>query len=65
MFKSWRTTVAGVIGFLVAAGPAFIAYLDGDPNTVPDWNLILVGLGLGGVGVAARDNGVSSEEARE
>ena len=42
---------------------AVAAMLDDDPSTVADWGGV-VGLVLAGVGLfAARDNGVSSEDA--
>ena len=52
---SWRTTVFGVLvilGALVAVG---VAFLDGDPSTVPDWGAVWVAV-LAGVGlIKARD----------
>ena len=65
MFKSWRTTLAGVIQFVVLTGAQFQALLDSDPTTIPQWGIITASLltliGLG----AARDNTVTSEEAKE
>lgn len=61
--KSWKTTTTGVLAIVVAIGSAAIAVLDADPATLPDWGAvtaaILAGLGL----IAARDNGVTSEQA--
>lgn len=61
--KSWKTTTTGVLAIVVALSSAAIAVLDADPVTVPDWGAvtaaILAGLGL----IAARDNGVTSEQA--
>jgi len=65
MFKgSWKTTVSGIMGIIVAGWQLIGApLLDSDPATVANFSafipVLLVGLGL----VAARDNGVSSEEA--
>jgi len=64
--KSWKTTVLGVCTILVAVASAIIALIDGDPTTVVDVESVigavvgaLVGMGL----IAARDNGVTSEDA--
>jgi hypothetical protein len=58
---SWRTTLAGVVVFLQALGTAALAFLDDDPTTTPDWNLVITAffafLGF----LMARDNSVSSE----
>jgi hypothetical protein len=39
------------------------AALDGDPETQPNVEVVLAALATMGIGVAARDNGVSSEKA--
>lgn len=62
MFKSPKTTVAGIAAILTALGIAITALTDADPATMPDWNTVVaavVGLGL----VLSRDNDVSSEDA--
>lgn len=61
--KSWKTTAAGVL-----AGIAILAHqlglaLDGDPTTVVSVEAVTTALGIIGVGLFARDNGVSSEQA--
>lgn len=61
--KSWRTTVLGLIGGLTILFAQIQAFLDNDPTTVLSYEQIMVGLGLLGLGVAARDNKVSSEKA--
>jgi hypothetical protein len=38
-------------------------FMDGNPSTVVNFNEVLVALGVLGVGLAARDNSVSSEQA--
>jgi hypothetical protein len=60
---SWKTTVLGIASTVTAIGMLLTAILDGDPNTVPDWSIIGPLLGIGGIGLAARDNKVSSEDA--
>jgi hypothetical protein len=60
--KSWKTTVGGIAAALGAAVTA-AAQIDGAPK----W-LMLVGAGLAAfgsafLGIAARDNGVTSEQA--
>lgn len=64
MLKSWKTTVSGIMGIIVAGWQLIGSpLLDSDPTTVANFSafipVLLVGLGL----VAARDNGVSSEQA--
>jgi hypothetical protein len=62
MKKSWQTTVAGLGTILTTAGSALNLLFDGDPNTNPDWNIVLPLLMSGVIGLVARDNGVSSEQ---
>ena len=61
---SWRTSLLGILTILGAVGNYGTALLDNDPATVADWKttsaVVAVGLGL----LAARDNKVSSEEAK-
>ena len=61
--KSWKTTIAGVGTILSAVGLALKAAFDGDPSTTVNIELtataIMSGIGL----IAARDNGVTSEQA--
>ena len=63
MTKSWKTTAAGVAGIIIAIASCAQAALDGDPATVPNYEValaaVITGLGL----IFARDNGVSSEQA--
>lgn len=63
MFKSYRTTIAGLAAVLTAVASALTALTDADPATVPQWeavvSAVVAGLGL----MFARDNGVSSEKA--
>lgn len=61
--KSWKTSAAGIAAIVVAVASCVQAQFDGDPLTVPNWEVaiaaILSGLGL----LFARDNGVTSEQA--
>ena len=60
---SWRTTLAGVGTIFTALGAALAAHFDADPLTVVNWPALLTALTVGGGLIAARDNGVSSEQA--
>lgn len=70
MWTSWRTTIFGISGLLVALGligSALIAQLDGDATTVPDWEAAVAAIAaaLAGLGLTrARDDVVSTEETR-
>lgn len=63
IFKSWKTTVAGILQFLTFSFTQVLLLADADPLTNPDYGLwftsliTLVGL------ITARDSDVSSEEA--
>lgn len=50
MKLNWQTTVLGLAAILTAIGNAITAQLDDDPNTIPDWGMVLAllfaGLGL-------------------
>jgi uncharacterized membrane protein YhiD involved in acid resistance len=63
MTKSWKTSAAGIGAILVAVGSALSATFDADPTTVADWGAVVAAV-IAGIGLlAARDNGVSSEDA--
>lgn len=61
--KSWKTTAAGVLGGLAILCHQAQALLDSDPLTVVSFEAVTMALGLLGVGLFARDNGVTSEAA--
>lgn len=61
--KSWKTTAAGVGGLMTTLGSILNQLFDGNPATNPDWNLVLPILMTSLIGLFARDNGVSSEQA--
>ena len=63
MTKSWKTSAAGIGAILVAVGSALSSMFDNDPATVADWGAVVAAV-IAGIGLlAARDNGVSSEDA--
>lgn len=68
---SWKTSLTGIAALLLALSgliATVLATVDGDPETVPDWDTtfaILAGA-LAGVGLLnARDDKVSTEQARK
>jgi uncharacterized membrane protein YhiD involved in acid resistance len=63
MTKSWKTSAAGIGAILVAVGSALSSMFDNNPATVADWGAVVAAV-IAGIGLlAARDNGVSSEDA--
>lgn len=61
--KSWKTTGAGIAGIIGMLGTAVSAMLDGNPATVPQWEIVIPAvIGMAGL-LFARDNNVSSEQA--
>ena len=62
--KSWQTTLAGLGQFMAVLGTALSAQFDQDAATDPAWGLVVAsGIAMFGL-VFARDNGVTSEEAK-
>jgi hypothetical protein len=61
---SWKTTAAGIGAILTAAGMALSAHFDADSTTVADWGAVLAAIIIGVGLIVARDNDVSSEEAK-
>ncbi len=39
--KSWKTTLAAILGLLSLAATQGSAMLDNDPLTIPDWSLVI------------------------
>lgn len=67
MFKlegSYRTTLAGIGAIFVAVGGAVTALTDNDPATVPDWTTAIAAIAAGFGLLTARDNKVTSEQAK-
>ena len=60
--KSWKTTVMGVCAILTAVAGAVKLLVDNDPATNPDWTAVCAAVAAGIGLIAARDNGVSSED---
>jgi hypothetical protein len=60
---SWKTTAAGIAAIVAALATAVGALFDADPVTMPDWGAVAAAV-MAGIGlIAARDNGVTSEQA--
>ena len=60
--SSLQTKIAAIASMVAAIAGAVVLYMDGDPMTNPDWNL-LIALIITNIGVfTARQNTVSSEE---
>jgi len=61
--KSWKTTAAGIAAIVAALATAVGALFDADPVSMPDWGAVAAAV-MAGIGlIAARDNGVTSEQA--
>ena len=60
--KSWKTTVAGLVGGLMLILPQLMAVLDDDPETVFVKTTFMTGLAMMGVGIAAKDGDKSTED---
>ena len=61
--KSWKTSVIGICTGLILIATQVIAILDGDPATAFEISQFFAGLGALGIGVFARDNDKTSEQA--
>jgi hypothetical protein len=61
--RSWKTSAAGLGAILATLATAFSQMWDNDPQTNPDWNIVLPLLFAGLTGIFARDNKVTSEQA--
>jgi len=48
--RSWKTTTVAIITAIMAVGNVVVAIIDGDPATVPNWELtigvIMTAIGL-------------------
>jgi len=62
--RSWKTSAAGIAAIVVAVGGAVNTLCDGDPATMPDWAVVGVAVAAGIGLLTARDDKVTSEQAR-
>lgn len=61
--KSWKTTLAAIIGILTAFGTFVLTPLmDADPATVPAWGSFFSVATTAIIGLVARDDTVSSKQ---
>lgn len=63
MKKSWKTTWSGVIGGLVILLGQAQTLLDDDPKTNPEYTIVVGAIGMISLGLNARDENVTSEQA--
>jgi len=61
--KSGKTTLAGLGTIVATIGTTLNQLFDQNPSTNPDWNFVLPLVLSGLIGLFARDNGVTSEQA--
>lgn len=62
---NWKTTALGIIQACIILFHQAVAYLDNDPATVLDWNIVTASLTALFIGIFARDGGTSSEVERK
>ncbi len=62
MFSSKETSIFGIATFLSVAASAVMALTDGNPDTNPDWNIVIAGFFSMLMGLRARDNNKSSKQ---
>lgn len=65
MKKSWRTTVSGVLGGLIMLLGQVYSIIDDDPKTNPEYTVIMAAIGMMSLGLNARDETVTSEQANK
>ncbi len=63
MKKSWRTSLAGIIAGVTLLLGQIQTILDDDPKTNPDYTRIVEAVSVIALGLAARDEQVTSEQA--
>lgn len=56
LLKNWKTSAAGILGFVMTAGPQIQACLVGQPC---NWKQIGLGIALGALGIGAKDHDVT------
>lgn len=60
---SWKTSLSGIMAGLAILLAQAMTLTDSDPSTNPDYTQIIAGIGLITMGLSARDNSVTSEQA--
>ncbi len=63
MPKSWKTTVGGIVLAVSLISGELYKLFDEDPKTEPSIAVIIAAVGALGIGINARDNNVTSEQA--
>lgn len=63
MKGSWKTSAAGIASIVVAIASCVQALLDGDPATVPNYEVAFAAIAAGVGLFFARDNDKTSEQA--
>ena len=61
---SWKTTTAGIVAALSILFHQANALLDEDPKTLFDLTQVTAAIGMLWMGISARDNNVTSEQAK-
>jgi hypothetical protein len=62
-FGSWKSTLVGFLIALQLIVPQLMNVIDGNPETIVDWNTIIMSIETFIFGVILRDNDVDSETA--
>jgi len=60
--KSWKTSLAGVLAALALVEPHLQALLDNNPDTAPDYNVIVTGIFMIVYALSAKDGDKSTED---
>ena len=61
--KSYKTTALAILTFVIILAGAVKAIVDDDPNTNPDFTALMAAASAASIGLVARDNTVTSEQA--
>ena len=61
--KSWQTTLFGIMAAIAAAIVESPELVDGDRSIILIAKIVMA-VSLGGIGIAARDSGISDEQAK-
>lgn len=63
MKRSWKTSLGGIVGALAILFSEAGKFLDDDPNTNPSFEMVGIAIGMLQIGIFARDENISSEQA--